>query len=397
MGDTYTHRTAQNPRKTVRIGAYIASAALTVVLLLFAAGCPTSDFFAEYRRKNLVVGYDFDSGAWAVEYDITTAFTYAQFQSVTAVEAGTTAGLPDSSAPLYRIEAVNLAENGDFEAALSGNWILPGAPITVTRDPGVGDEQLDGDSLYFNSDGSDTIDYDMKAGSMGVENTGSYAVRFDFKTPGGQINMTFETNDGTDSISLWGPFTSLEGWSVRKDFPLDVPTVGSSLFVSGAGNRIFSTGTLSDAVPTSPAQEGRIDNLRIARVDSNERIEATVPLTPSGSDVDLVSGWYRFSVWVKKEDSLQVTPTVPNAFHASGLTLGVNGNREAFYPGTDYTGTEWTKVSIDTFVDASGAVDPSDTVLTLTITPSDRTTLGRNDIGRVLVSTPSVELLPDGP
>lgn len=374
---------------------YTAAAALTAALLLFAAGCPTSDLFAEYRGRNLAVGYDFDSGSWAIEYDITTAFTYAQFQSVTAAEAGTTSGLPDSSAPIYRLEAVNLAENGDFEAALSVNWTIPAVPgISVARDPGVGDEQLDGNSLYFNSNGSDTIDYAMKAGSAGIGASGSYAVRFDFKSPEGQNSLTFEINDGTDSLSLWGPFTSLEEWAVRKDFPRDVPTVGSSLFISGAADRVFSIGTLS---VTEPVQTGRIDNLRIARVDTNERAEAAVPLAPAGTDLDIVSGWYRFSVWVKKEDAAQVTPAVPNAFHASAITLSLNGNREAFYPGTDYTGSEWTQVSFDTFVDAGGAADPADTVLTLGITPNDRVTLGWNDIGRVLVSTPSIELLPDGP
>ena len=395
-----TRKSRPSGLMTVSITVLLASAAL----LLFA-GCPTSDVFSDYRGRNLVLSYDFDSGEWSLTYDVTTGFTYMDFQSVSAAVAGTTSGLPDPSAPIYRLEAVNLAENGDFLADPFGlNWSVGGGYTgSVNWETRAGDEALDGDALYFDSDGSDTIDYDIKAGSEwnspgtpGVEDSGSYVVRFDFKSPQDQIEMFFEINDGAVSVEPWGPFESSEAWSVRKDFPTDVSAVGSSLFVSSAAARHFSIGTLQTA-PSSPPQIGGIDNFRIARVDTNGRVEAVVPLDPAGTDLDLVTGWYRFSVWVKMEDPLQVSPNVANTFQTSGITLTVNADRRGFEAGTDYTSSEWTKLSFDTFVDASGATDPGDAVITLGVFPYDSAHLGTYDIGRVLVSTPGLEFLPDGP
>ncbi len=138
----------------------------------------------------------------------------------------------------------------------------------------------------------------------------------------------------------------------------------------------------------------------MGRTDMDQYIFFDVPYQETAG-LPLVSGAYRFSVWIKAEIDGQVTPGVSNRYRASGIVLEIDdditdiasGTQEAIYLSIS---DQWTRISVtkpDVFIDNDPLPADTDTMIQLRITPITTYTGGGSmPLGSLLVAEPTLEL-----
>ena len=403
MHKNYRRRTFQSVEKRVSVSYIgkimkIALRLPSVFLLLLSFSLLLNSCqealggFEEYAGQNLIPADDLTSANWQLSIIDNDYLIYTS----PAAFAGDTSALPWNT-DISRLEVPNLAVNGDFEAGLA-NWSV-NAPNTITRfdslDGTHGALAIDDWSLYFSQlDRSELINFDLAAGLLdGFVDNGIYAIRFDFR--GRYINQ-FDVNNGSGNGSyLQAPWQYDTGTDLSfplLSFPDDVAGDGTIVDILGAASPFFSVGT--QIVGAQLAQLGYLDNFKVVRTDVDKWIYLDVPLIAAGRS-ELVSGTYEFSVYVR--DDPQLTPTVPNAFAAVGISLRLQdltpypqGEGWRFFA-ADGSWTDWNRISVIASINIEESVADTDNVLQLAICPTD---IGDQIPGRLLIAAPTLSLVP---
>ena len=362
----------------------------SVLLVIFFAGCQEAvGGFEEYAGVNLIETHPFDPPVptdWLLSNG-----TYVNFTDRTAADA---TGLP-SSADISGLTIPNLAANGDFENGTTG-W-TNGGFTSIAIDGGA----IDGNTLdYAVNDAGAMITYNLLT-LTDFDATSSYRFLFSYQMKSGYgAYLFFEVNDGASEISdLWKPEPATT--TLSYEFPYDAP--GDSSVVSQLdGSPFFAIGSVLGS-PDVSTQAGYLDNFRVIRThvaptlitDATTVLDKSVyfdvPLVETGR-LPLVSGTYRFSVWIRREESAFLTPLTQNSFQSNGISLrmanlGDGSSHTAFIP-ADSSWSSWQKVSVTGSLEIDSSTDPA---LRLSIMP----TLGIDqDCGTMLVAVPELMLIP---
>lgn len=299
--------------------------------------------------------------------------------------AGATAGHNGSEA--FRLRTKNLFPNGDFEAGSLTGWQLSGGSgsFSLTTNPG---EIIQGTSLKYNISASTAyIHYPLSNLADGFLVGTPYTFRFDVKYINANT-LSFDTNsDPSTDASYFFKLQQPRETKPYYRYPIDFPDSPLLQFVSRTGGQDLSF-YLNTALPDKgDPQQGIIDNIRFLRSDLQYKIRLVLPQTdPTNPNrLSLPSGSYRFSFYVKQDPEAGTN----NVFPASRISFGI-GNA---YKTVDASsiGSDWTKVE-GTFNNLQ--IDPGST-MELWISATDSTDDFYRDCGSILISSPSLEFLPE--
>lgn len=393
---------------------------LGTTTLLLAAGCTlNTDYFGDYRGKNLLANYDFNAMNSTTPKWTTTSLglnaalattdnymTWAHATDLSGTGDGSVSRLdvgPDGASPAYRLEIKNLLPDGDFEAEgetltgaprvtapppanmVTNGWALAGTTkirlSNVHENNGLpaflifsSTRTLSHRSLLYASQNAGdyltlSLDTALTRGSDSAWLAGQYRVRFDFynvapsqvlglqlKGPGlSQLLVADAENAG-----LW----LVNGLNAVSTGPLTAYSVSKTFTVTSASDvRTLVIGNSS----TSASDAAIIDSVRV--IPANLDLSATTqfPSLSSGS-LQLLPGSkpgaYQFTVRVHDDPSADQNgasgiPAVahsPNRFVANGLTVTLRGKAKNS-PGT--------KVLIQQFVARPAAGWSTWTTITL--------------------------------
>lgn len=365
--------------------------ALTVILILVLtfSGCEeVTGGFEEYVGVNLLeysdgaLVHDFASGDWAYQ-DPAASPVYMNFAPGATADVS---GLPAATADISIIEIHNLAQNGNFENAGLPGWSTGGTGTFTHNAAGM----LDQDSMYFDTltAPADPINFDLTALADGFINNSTYNFSFDFL--GKNINAFSVNNDAADTDFFIPPWEmTTEGGSFVR-YNLSDIAAATVIEDPGVANPVLSIGSRN----ISRGQEGYIDNLKITRTDVEKWIYTELTLEEAGR-LNLISGTYRFSVYIRFEDAAETSPNV-DLFNASGVSLCIEdlspyGSGEIRSIAADAGWSSWTEVSVTGYVDIESTILPGDPVIRLSISPA---LYYDQEPGRLLIAAPSLTLIP---
>lgn len=385
---------------------YIGFSFLFAMLLLLST-CKQIDLFPEYRGTNLIENIPLAN--WVPDQATTTP--YMNYEQVTGT--GYEPPSDHTAAEVYRLEIKNLIPNGDFETGVSpppGWTLFPGGDTLEVVNSGSG--QISGNTMHFAlNDAADRVDYDTRGANPvtdGFLKNASYLIRFNYRTNG---SLVFEFNDTANSIDWWKFYGGDNGGTnnitltnllefppgeLKGSFPEQ--TVGDNV------DYYFSFGSM-DSNNSGP-QEGYIDNVRLIRTDLTYKLR--LDLSYQGDTAEpLISGDYRFSIYVKDDPSAGSN----NRLTSNRVCIGITGGGVAsvgttfdessfsvyrqYYNGLDGEDwSNWSKVSVDLVLQIPNS---SSRVMELSICPTDDSQGSLNmDVGSILISSPSLEMFPDG-
>lgn len=379
--------------------------------LLMVASCKIDNPFAELESAEFLTDaqrqLDTVTPEWYIDYGQTTTYAdYVQVTYVPAAQAGTTVNLPTGyDNYIYRLSITNLIPNGDFESALSADWVdVGGATSNTVADPGDtkadGEDLFHGDVLSFSTIAfsTDRIELDLKIiGQDGLLSDAFYLIRFDFSS-----NSTGSKNfqlQGHGEQGIWT--ANITTANTVYSLPSDFEDPGIETQFTPETTNIFTIGTTEAG---GKAISGYMDNLRMIRTDIENRIVLEVPWSTGGTRPDLVSGFYRFSVFIK---NVPLAELPVNEFQSKNVTLGISSNlggvgsncNQAVHQSSDSGANwdEWTLVSVDSFIQVDEpATDPTDTVIFLYIAPTNKQVATSKDVGSILIAAPSLHYSSDG-
>ncbi len=387
-----------------------------IALILFSLfACNNGNLFPEYENTNLLSTTEksLSSDQWQADQ----SSAYMNYEAV----SGTGYEPPEghSDATVYRLEIKNLIPNGDFETSTVGS-----APNgwSATNGGGAADtlEVIDSGNIindktmHFKVDNAaDLIIYHLRDSNYGVSDGllegASYLIRYDYRT-GGQL--FFEYNDTISSLYFWSFYGGPNGEKPSSlsniiEFPPahlygDFPDIA----VGSASDYNYVFGSLNSS--NSGPQEGYIDNVRLVRTDITYKLR--LRLSTNDTVHPLVSGTYRFSLYIKNDPSAGTD----NRFQTDRITIGIQGGGiggeeqtfddssyskfETYYNGENGSDwSNWTEIHVDCFVQIPENISNSDKILELTVCPTDDQQGPLNlDVGSILISSPSLTMSPEG-
>lgn len=377
-----------------RLLFFLLSAA---AVLIFLYSCAIFDYFSGYAGKNLISHTTLST--WSTSHDA----PYMGYESVSAAIAGTT-GLPDSSAQIYRIENKNLFPDGDFEASTAGvapgsaGWSITAGTYLVRAE--TFPHPLNGNALYFDLDANEYISFDLNQLLDSAAIYNSYVIRFSI-SGSSTSDMTFVIEDAsTTNITTYS--SSIPAANTAYSFPEDFSTIPQTEFIIHSDDTEFfrinsSTSTL--------LPEGYIDNIRVVKSDQKQSLSVLLPFTDEDriDSLELVSGWYRFSIYVKADPGAGTS----NRFDSSAVTLTIEAIDDDNLAGSSYSESfraedyssfsTWTQVYIDANLQIDEPAAADGNVIRLTFCPS--CSLGAAlgfDAGSILISNPSLQYSSTG-
>jgi len=359
--------------------AFIFAALITVWLLM--GSCeqdPT--ILAEYEGVNLIANRGFDSADWTPDQGT----VYMTYEAVTGV------ALPSgvTGAAVYRLEINNLVADGEFETYPSGSpppvgagWSVTGAATALVS----GTEVSSGQSLFFDvpsTAAADSFAFDLEAMIDGYPANSNYILRFVFVPT--QTNFCwfyFPTHPGDLHIA------SVDTLSIPYDFPDAFEDITSEFTSNDTGDIFLITGRTA---------AGYIDDFRIARTDIPLRLRINLTWAdPSRPDTPLVSGWYKFSLWVRSDPDAASTP---NSFAGDTVTIGIENALSVVSSVSSLPLVDgWAQISIVLFVQINEPDDHGAYVLELSVTPTDIANAQSRDVGSILITAPVLELFSADP
>ncbi len=371
---------------------------LTIVTLFsfmaLLTGC-SYDYFTRYDSKDLIQHLSL------ADWTLSVSTTYMDYSTVTAAVAGTS-GLPDAAAAIYRIENLNLVPDGDFEATTPDTNSFPAGWDNSNADAGDGVESgspIDGQALRFDEGIGEYLTYDVNTISDGAITDSNYLLRFDLSGDNtGNYYFRIEDTSGSGNVTTYS--ANLLQKDTVFSFPSDFSSISLTEFlIHTADSEIFQI-NLSDVT----LQAGYIDNFRIVKSDQDQNISIEIPYYDESrvDSLDLISGWYRFSVRVKADPNAGVS----NTFAADAVSLSISSlddeglasraNSLAF-SASDYSSfSEWTEIYIDAELQITVPYWEDTAVIKLQISPGDITAGASGiDSGSILVSTPELYYSPD--
>jgi hypothetical protein len=377
-----------------------------VLLLGAGAGCSMDNPFAEIESSELLTDAQrqLATTEWHIDYGQTPAYSdYVQINSVTATAAGTTAGLPTGyDDDIHRLSITNLIPNGDFESALSADWSTVGGAIAaIATAPAqtntLGETLYSGNVLDFTitDPSADRIELNLNAAApTSFVSTGFYLIRFDFSDSGAG-DKYFQLQGFENGSWVTPVVTPNTIYSVPNDYS------GIDTYFQGNSANIFTIGTTTGQ---GGGMDGYMDNLRMLRTDIENRIVLEVPWSAGGTRPDLVSGFYRFSLYIKNIPPAELPP---NEFQSKSVTLGISNTpgglnsiyNQAVHQSNDAGANwdEWTQISVDSFLQVDKpATDPNDPVIFLCITPTNVQSAPFKDVGSILIAAPGLRYSSDG-
>ena len=408
------------------------------------AGCNlNTDYFSEYRGKNLLSNYDFN----AVEADGTPKWSTTVGSSYMGwAQATDLAGLglsvgPDGTSPAYRLEIKNLIPDGDFETevpsvsptafpATPAGWNLNYVGTTAKYRFNISHPNnlsaanfslitplstIANMSFLFsaqNPGNSASLSLDVAATSLWVP--GQYRLRLDFINVKTTTALGFQLTKGNGA-----PLSELEAqdsglWNQNNLMTASSDTVAS---LSKTFTVAIGTDTRRFNIGTNGQQDAVIlDNVRLLLAVGDLSATASLPSLSSGS-LQLLPGTkpgaYQFTIRVRDDPTADQTggsgiAHTNNRFYPSGLSITIRGKAknspgsrvllQHFEPRPSGGWAGWTTLSL------SGGLDFVDTdadlggtpALTVSLTPTndiDDSTDGK-DVGSLLVSQPTLTFNP---
>ncbi len=393
--------------------------------------CNLDPSFDEYDGENflsqtawsdwaLMPDYSFESG--------TSASDYMDFSPVNG-ETGPNGG------EVYRLEIKNLLQNGDFSSGVVTPWKYynreaPGTPPAAASAPKM---------TITSYSGNNKADFNLQL------NPGSFDDQLLIRPSTDLINgntylsgknyfFLFNYLDsGIDKYTLY----FFSNWDTLATNPLEngkdyqtqagqnypytsIPEVDPNDPTKITLNRFTASGTGSNNDYlgfASKTQVGAFDEFRIVRspegdFDLRLRLKMDVDHRP---DLDLISGYYRFSVWVKQADLSGTT----NTYHADRVEVGIHGYdsnnqlnvddvrvyyktqalADEFATSTGTFSGDWSSSWVELVLDSENLIQlpnvSTDSVFELTLSPSNPgssdSSWNRLSPGTILISEPTLE------
>ncbi len=371
---------------------------ITILVFTAAAGsCINPDYFTAYTDKNLAAHKLLSS--WSTGLST----TYMNYEAVSSATAGTT-GLPDQTALIYRLETLNLFPDGDFEATAAGSipsgWSETGGTHEV-RDSG---HNLSGKALYFSEVANEYLTFSLNNLSDGAAANSSYVFRYNLEGAAtGPYYFEIEDTSAGGTKSQYKPNIPVKnkGYEVPVDFN-EVPL--TSFLIHSSDSEVFRI-NFAEADKGQP-QIGYIDDFRVVRSDQNHTLTTSLPYEDSGrvDGLTLISGTYRFSVYVKADPAVATTN---NSFDSGAVTLKLealdpDGSGGSIYyqsfSAEDYSSfADWTLLYVDAELQINIPEDTTDAVIRLAVSPCDCTGGAMTvDSGSILISNPGLEFSASG-
>jgi hypothetical protein len=324
------------------------------------------------------------------------------YETVTPAFAGTS-GLPDETAAIYRLENKNLMPDGDFEASTAGAapnpayWAPTGTGTHEIRNSG---HPLNNNAMFFQETTTDYMTFDLDNLIDTALIYSSYVIRFSLSgdSTGDYQFRIDDAGVGTDFIQY---IPSIAVSSQAYNFPEDFDTVPQTEFSINSDTQVFR---INSELPGNLfSQTGYIDDVRVVKSDQMQHLQRLLPYTDTGrvDSLELISGWYRFSIWVKADPGAGSN----NRFSSDAATLtisaldndGIGGSSKSLcFSASDYSSfTNWTKIYIDTELQIDAPASSDDNVIQLFICPCCSIGGARGaDTGSILISSPSLEYSP---
>lgn len=317
---------------------------------------------------------------------VARTFDYVNLAVLSAAQYGSASGLPDG-ADVYRLELPTLLPGGDFESG-PGLWTASAPVPTVLDAAATTGAPLDGTYLEFEVSASSWGRVDLSGFSDAFVDNAIYHIQFDVYRASSDDTFVFDYGDnGTESYintqnKDW-VFSGGPGAAQEASFPGSDDFDRSTKFAAATEDEDYFY--VGSAATSSVVSRGFLDNLRFGRVDVLPHHVLTVdPTTSSG--LDLISGQYVFSIYVKSEIDAEVTPTTPDRFRAGQLSIGINDQFNLFEQSTvGWNQNTWVQVSVTTQLSEAALASP----LRIQLTTTDAQLPA---VGSVLISSPRLEL-----
>jgi len=335
--------------------------------------------------------------AWRGDPDASygTGFDYMTFaQNTTATPP---ASLP-ATTPVYDLQLVNLYPlgGGDFEGATTplAGWTVGSASSSVTTVTGVA--AIHGESIDVATAGNDSVSFNLGSifdQSYPVTIPHTYNWRFYLSAGSTYAAEVASVFDPTSPASTLAPTVDSTGDVSILDITVNTPT--PSLWFGNTSPLSFT-----------------MDDVRIFRSDINSDWRLRLLLRPADAVQTLRSGYYEFTVWVKKPTNyyfLSVDPSPKNPYAASNVTLEMLSILEGkdirhVYPidgtpdpigGSTYDSTNWVLLSLRMQSDSNFNLDSNATspVVELAVYPFD---WEHPDTGTVEIADPELHYFKDG-
>ena len=405
----------------------------SIVISLLVMACNLDPSFDEYDDEDFLSQTTWSDWALMPDYSFesgTSAGDYMDFSQVSG-ESGPNGG------EVYRLEIKNLLQNGDFSNGTSTlPWkyydaYAPAIPTTTIPNTNIME--------IVTSSGDNKADFSLSSDGDTIEERlliNPYSDFISSKTyVGGKIylfSFNYELNSSTDKLSLYffknwnysdntlpsGSYitqelTNFPSSTIPITDPENPENITPNYFTSS------STGFENDYLGFAKAetQLGKFDDFRIIRSpegDFDLRLRLKMDIDHR-SDLELISGYYRFSVWVKQADLTGLS----NKFPADRIELGIRGYDEdnqlnvddvkVFYKTqaladefATSTGTfsgDWSSGWVQLVLESENLVQlpnvSTDPVFELSISPSNPggsdSSWNRLSPGTILIAEPSLE------
>ena len=429
---------------------------ITAAAGLFLWGCSAGDFFGEYSGESFLTTSSLADDQWQLMPDFsfetgTTVNDYMDF-SLDSASGGPNGG------PSYRLEIKNLLANGDFDDGTSTGWYFYDFSAGPDTDPlatdyvdatittTTGSNTMDGNFLRFTLSDTDRLGviFDNTNDTSGesyvsaflntdtyIDNK-SYVFSYRYRTASVLTSYYQDNWDGSTEDLDAQEFQALGGTDGSADNkgeqnynyfpPLDPDEITDSTDENGNYNINYNVITADNSTEMDSyffAASGNIDDVTFVR-DSSGNFDLRLKLQlkiDHRSDLDLIPGYYKFSLYVKEENS-----GTSNVFEADRVELGITGYdlvsdelnsspyTRVFYKssslhnlysqsGEDFQGgwdsSSWTQLSFasDELFQLPDISD--DYVMELTISPSNPgnsdASWNRLDAGSILIAEPTLE------
>ena len=312
-----------------------------ILLSLTITGCDLAPSFSEYAGESFLDTDSLDSD-WALmpDYDFTsegtTANDYMDFTS--SAETGPAGG---HGGPVYRLEIKNLLQNGDFNDGTEAPWEYYDKALTALESP-AGPPEMDSSTFASDIDivhvnGSNEERLLIKFADA-FTNTSTYVANKSYFFQYSYTNAFYlyyipgwDYSVSTPDLDTGYFFQAQFGGGT---YPSDIPETTDAEDpdninvnkITASGASAYATDILTFAGTT---QSGTIDDFRVVRApegDFDLRLRMDISLNQR-PDLEMISGYYKFSVWVKEDPSAGLGTN--NTFNADRIELGIKGYDEA--------------------------------------------------------------------
>ncbi len=333
---------------------FIIRVAGALVATLVAAACSGGVDWSDYEGVDLVSTRSRDASLWYfapgldTDTDATATVDYVEFEEVSSAVYGT---LPAGVAgPVYRLEVVNLFQDGTFEesdvADGADHLTLGGGNAIGWREgdiDGGGDlanttivetDSIAGQSISLRFD-NDSVYYAVNLSTAlldGFPTSSLYAFHLDFRSSSQEfgIELHDNTSSGSDQITQLISRNSPGDETTVYAYPgsagenadiVDAADPSDNSITPESGFSYFSFGGFD--VTARETIRATIDNIRFVRADQNHHARLPVPITEAGRP-DLSSGGsYTVTVWVRNDPTAEGA-SAPNRTPARFMSAGID-------------------------------------------------------------------------